>query len=109
MKIDDEVVYTIEITGFTDNLDMNNVSKKLIDLGVRKQKISPVNAEEKVFGSISVPRLFTRWKGPAQEDLFQANVREAVASAQVSINVHPWSHLPGYPRGEIGEVTYEDE
>lgn len=103
MKIDDEAIYTIEVTRLENNHDVAEVSKALISLGIQgsKQKIRPVSDDQKIAGAIFIPRLFTRWKGQAQEELFQTKVREAVGSAQVSIEVKSWGHLPGYPMGDI--------
>lgn len=101
MKPNDEVVYTISITGITKLADQNAIVTALPNhIGGGKMAIIPVT--QTAPGLIEVPRLFTTWRGDASEQAWQQSVMKAVMEhgASCAIDVQPWSHAPGYPQGD---------
>jgi hypothetical protein len=100
MKVNDEIIYTIKINNTATD---TTTQRELADIGI------PISGQQISGNSIIVGRLFTKYRGPTQEEAFQQEVKAASGSEHVEFNLKPWSHLPGYPMGEMGEVTYEDE
>lgn len=96
MKIGDEIIYSIKVD--CGQKPATQVSKELQIAGV------PLTNQvvDYVSNTISVPRLFTKYRGDDKEKEFVAAV-ESVASAKITVD--PWSYARGYPKGEIGEPT----
>lgn len=88
MKPNDEVVYTIAISGIKGLVAQGNMA------------ITP--ATKTAPGMISIPRLCTQWRGDDEEKSWQENVMRVVKEqgASIAIDVQPWSHAPGYPQGD---------
>lgn len=110
MKENDEVIYTIEITGIKSQADLDAIAKDLPHhIGAGKMVILPVTKTAP--GLIKVPRLFTSWRGDAPEQAWQQSVMEAVKGAaskgaaskgaSCAIDVQTWTPAPGYPQGDI--------
>mgnify|MGYP001583865181 CR=1 FL=1 len=102
MKENDEVIYTISITGIRTMVNQKAITDELPKhIGAAKTLITPaMNATP---GTITIPRLFTAWRGNSAEQTWQASLMEAVKAhnASVAIDVQPWSHAPGYPKGDL--------
>ena len=95
MKENDEVIYTLSITGITKLADQDAIVSRLPNLiGAGKMQIAP--------GLIEIPRLYTRWRGDASEQAWQESVMGVAKEhgASCAIDVQPWSHAPGYPQGD---------
>lgn len=92
MKPGDEVIYSICITGL-DSVTLPVVKTKL-------------NISERLMqctgDSITVPRYFTYWRGDAGEEYYQDRLKALVGDhGHLTLDVQPWSHAPGYPKGEL--------
>ncbi len=102
MKVNDEVIYTISITGIKGLAAQNAIMQFLPHhIGSSKVQIAP--ATGKTPGTITIPRLFTRWREDYQETAWQNILMEAVKGhgASIAIDVQPWSHAAGYPTGDV--------
>jgi hypothetical protein len=102
MKPNDEVVYTIAISGIKNAVNQKSITDLLPNhTGSAKMHITP--ATKSAPGAISIPRLFTQWRGDGAEEVWQTNLMDAVKGhgASIAIDVQPWSHAPGYPQGEL--------
>ncbi len=64
-------------------------------------KIAPVTKTSP--GLIEVPRLFTAWRGDDSEQAWQERMTAEVKEhgTSIAIDVQPWSHAPGYPKGDV--------
>ncbi len=101
MKPNDEVIYSIAITGIKGLVAQGAISKELPQhIGTGKMRITP--ATNTAPGLIEVPRLFTTWRGDEQEQAWQARLMEVVKErgASIAIDVQPWDYAPGYPQGD---------
>lgn len=77
MKPNDEVIYTLSITGIKTLADQNAIVMALPHhIGAPMMKIVPVT--ETTPGRIDVPRLFTRWRGDAEEQAWKSRLIEDV-------------------------------
>lgn len=108
MRKDEEVVYTIEIIGFTDPHTARTISDCLSRRQVPSHYhriVLPIASADPEPGAVLVPRLFTRWRGDLEEETWQESLKTAkpLEGLEVAISVAPWSPAPGYPQGEIGE------
>ncbi len=102
MKENDEVIYTIAITGIRTMVEQKSITDELPKhVGAAKTVIFP--AMNSAPGQITIPRLFTSWRGDTAEQAWQTSLMEAVKShrASITIDVQPWSPAPGYPMGDI--------
>lgn len=105
------VVYTIMVTGITDQVKLTHAIDTLQKHQVASHlmKITPISKDGKgniiTHGTISVPRLFTLWQGDAAEKAWQQAIKDAVLNCL--IDVRDWEPAPGYPQGEIGVATDE--
>lgn len=97
MKPNDEIVYSLIVPNLTSAVDRDNAQRELDNHGV------PANLRKTDSTTISVPRLYTRWRGDTEEQTWQQTIKAALPSA--IIDVQPWSHAPGYPKGEIDEPS----
>lgn len=96
-----EVIYTIAITA------IETTANQQAAIGILKQytgsgKMDIVPATEDAPGTISIPRLYTRWRGDASEKTWQSDITNRIDDmGEVAISVAPWSYAPGYPQGDI--------
>ena len=97
MKPGAEVLYSIIVPGLTDQVAIETARRTLVSNNC------PVGLVHIGDNSVSVPRLYTLWRGENAEQIWQAQIKTALPTAL--IDVQPWSHVPGYPQGEMGEVT----
>lgn len=93
MKPNDEVVYSLIVPGLEGAVKLNHAHTELGNHGV------PVHLRRVDGTTISVPRLYTRWRGDDEEAAWQTAIKTALPSA--IIDVQPWSHVPGYPKGDL--------
>ena len=102
MKENDTVIYTISISGVKNLVNQEAIVRELPKLiGSGKMNVTP--ATPKTPGMIDVPRLFTSWRGDASEQAWQQSVMEIAKEhgASIAIDVQPWSHATGYPKGDL--------
>ena len=102
MKPNDDVIYSIAITGIKSIVAQKSITDELPKhIGAAKMQIAPVTEDE--FGTITIPRLFTFWRGDTDEQAWQARLMEVVKSrgASIAIDVQPFYHAPGYPKGDV--------
>ena len=102
MKENDEVIYTISITGITKLADQDAIVKALPSyIGAGKMAILPVTKTAP--GLINVPRFFTAWRGDESEKHWQERITDAVKEhgASIAIDVQPWTPAEGYPQGDL--------
>lgn len=95
MKENDEVIYTIAITGIRGAVAQGAIERELPKhIGSSKMRTAP--------GLIEVPRLFTRCLGDEVEQAWQAGLMETVKTqgASIAIDVQPWDYAPGYPQDD---------
>lgn len=93
MKPNDQVIYSIIVPNLTSAVKRDQAHTALVTAGV------PANLRKLDGTTISVPRLYTRWRGDTEEQVWQAAIKAALPTA--IIDVQPWSYAPGYPKGEI--------
>ncbi len=101
MKPDDEVIYVISITGIKTPSNQKAITDDLPKhVGAAKMNITP--AVPSAPGQVAIPRLFTRWRGNAEEQAWQNALMGAVKAhnASIAIDVSAWDHAPGYPQGD---------
>ena len=90
MQPNDTVLYTITVTGI-DPINMPIVAQKL---GYQDKQVE-------ASGTIRIERVYTRWRGDAAETAWQNDLRTIIGKAgTVAFAVRPWTHAPGYPKGE---------
>lgn len=111
MNPGDEVIYSIEVSGLKTNMDINAAMNRLSSRQVfgSQQLITPAVDESDDIpgepGAISVPRLFTRWRGDDAELKWSENIRNALGDlGLVTIHAEPWSPAPGYPMNTMEET-----
>lgn len=92
MKPNDEVIYSIIVPGLSSTVKRQNAESALSSHGV------PVNVRQFSLDTISVPRLYTRWRGDEDEQHWQQAIKADLPTA--IIDVQPWSYGPGYPKGD---------
>ena len=101
MKQNDEVIYSISISGINKLDDQSAIVKELPTyIGAGKMQVTPVMKSTP--GTVTIPRLFTSWRGDTEEQAWQSRLIEAVKGfgASIAIDVQAWSHAPGYPQGD---------
>lgn len=94
MKQGDEVLYSILVPNLADR-EIEHARKAIADAGC---SFGLIHIEGT---SVSVPRLYTRWRGDEAERLWQTQIKAALPSAL--IDVRPWEPAPGYPQGNMGQ------
>jgi hypothetical protein len=97
VKQGDEAIYSIIVPGLTNAVEIEAARRALVMNGCSISLVH-IGAD-----SVSVPRLYTRWRGDSSEQTWQAQVKAMLPGAL--IDVRPWSYAPGYPQGEVGEAT----
>jgi len=96
MKPGDVVLYRIQISGMTKT----NVQIVAGKIGISYSQMIITD------DTILIPRLNTKWRGDADEQAWQDELRKNVsAMGTVSFDAQPWSLAPGYPQGKIGEPS----
>jgi len=91
MRPNDEVIYAITVTGIAD-----------IDMPIVAQKLGHESKQVQSPGTITIARLYTRWRGDAAELAWQNELRMTIGDARTVIfDVQPWSHALGYPMGDM--------
>ena len=101
MKPNDEVIYSITISGIKTASNQSAITELLpTHIGTGHMSIMPATKAEP--GMIEVERLFTRWRGDTEEKAWQSNLMEAVKAhnASIAIDVQPWGYANGYPQGD---------
>ena len=102
MKPNDEVIYSISITGIESLVHQSAIVNALPSyIGSAKMGIMPVR--EDAHGVIEVPRLFTFWRGDAAEQAWQTTLSQVAHArgASIAIDVQPWTPATGYPQGDV--------
>jgi hypothetical protein len=112
----DYVIYTIEASGCQSQVAVQSASQSLEKHSVhgQYQRIRPYipgNADRDTQpGYVTVPRLFTQWRGDDAEKTWQDVLRASLEKYADIVTIHadivtihadPWQMLPGYPQGEL--------
>lgn len=92
-----EVVYSILVPNLLNTVAIETARKAIIEAGC---SIGLIHIGQ---DSVSVPRLYTFWRGDETEQLWQSQIKAALPTA--IIDVRDWTPAPGYPQGEMGEPT----
>lgn len=99
-----EVIYSITISSL-DNGGIKHLSNHLGRHGIPESYRHITPAADGLPGQIDVPRLFTHWRGDADEQAWTEALRSDVTklepTCQFALGVAPWAPLPGYPQGAI--------
>lgn len=95
MKQGDEVIYTIQVSGLTSSVKRDHAQRVLSENGV------PSAMHIVKDNTLTVPRLFTQWRGDDAEKVWQEAIKASLP--QAIFDVQPWSYAPGYPKGELGD------
>lgn len=95
MKEGDEVIYSIMIPA-KGAAAHQHIVKALNEAGIGT---SQIRVSEQ---SISVPRLYTRWRGDDDEQDWQRQLKNAIKEA--IIDVKPWTYAPDYPIDTTQEI-----
>jgi hypothetical protein len=88
MKEGDEVIYSIMIS-VKDTVAHQHAVTALNAAGIGNSQIRITDT------AISAPRVYTRWRGDADEREWQRQLRAEMPGT--IIDVHPWTYAPGYP------------
>lgn len=102
MKENDECIYTIAITGIKGLINQKALTDELPKhVGGVKMRITPAMITTP--GTITIPRLYTFWRGDTSEQAWQSAIMEMVKErgAACAIDVQPFAHAPGYPQGDL--------
>lgn len=102
MKPNDEVIYTIAITGIKNTVNQKSITDELPKhVGSAKMVITP--PQPNAPGSITIPRLYTFWREDYQEKAWQEVLMQTIKGygASIAIDVQPFTHAHGYPQGDV--------
>ena len=88
-----EVIYSILVPNLKGSVAIEAARKAIESAGC---SVGLIHVGE---NSVSVPRLYTFWRGDESERVWQAQIKAALPTAIV--DVQDWTPAPGYPQGTL--------